>query len=187
MASALMKNSKISQADLLSTCMNKGFIDTLRSQLSFWSDLGIKEFEISKIYIVGSGPLPQTQIYLSSLLGSKIVCVERDARSAEISAALQERMGYTNVETICADGSNVRYSDAEHVILATMVDDKKEVAAQVYDSCPDDCFLTIRTPVGAHALWRRPVDLKRISEIGWEQRGTLSPEGSTVQSLIFQK
>ncbi|WP_436198246.1 hypothetical protein [Ensifer adhaerens] len=166
------------------TYINKGFPDLLRFQSSEWRRLGVSLRAGDNLYIVGGGALPQTQIYLASEFDCNIISIDQDHIAAELCKKVLKKHGNPKLTSIWHSGESFDYSNASIVAVATLVTSKEKIGHQVYQT--SDCaFFAPRCPIGAHAFWRTELQTEHLAAIGWRLLGNLSPQNSSVSSLLF--
>ncbi|VVN84761.1 hypothetical protein PS720_01381 [Pseudomonas fluorescens] len=165
--------------------INKGFTNLLNSQIDQWQDASILD-DVKKgpIVVVGGGALPQTQVFLHRSLGCEVISVDIDEQSATLCTEVLRKMGLTHTSVICADAKSFNFERASIVVVATLVRQKAEIAAQVAKTAPDAYFAP-RTPVKLHAMWRELVCVEELSAKGWQSISVLTPPESSVASMLF--
>ncbi|MGO7955555.1 hypothetical protein [Rhizobium leguminosarum] len=166
------------------TYINKGFPDLLRYQSSEWRRLGVWLKPGDNLYIVGGGALPQTQIYLASEFDCNIISIDQDSQAVELCEKILQRHGNPKLMSVCQSGERFDYSDASIVAVATLVMSKETIGHRVFETS-NNAFFAPRCPIGAHAFWRTELQTQYLSTIGWRLLGDLSPENSSVRSLLF--
>lgn len=165
--------------------INRGFTDLLTHQVAQWRAANIIDrIKEQLVVVVGGGALPQTQVWLYNQLKCEVLSVDFDEQSASLCEDVLKKLGHTHLKVHCAAGEDFDYTDASIVVVATLVANKLGIAKQVA-ATSNDSYFAPRIPVGMHAMWREPVDVGRMSQLGWEKTSELIPEGSSVGSLLF--
>lgn len=166
--------------------INKGFTDLLRQQANRWKAKGLfRNGEAGPVVVVGGGAMPQTQVALHHALQCDVVSVDRDEESVEVCRRVLRRAGYRHLRVAHDDGVKYDYSDAYLVVVATLVADRHLVAKRVARTSA--AFFAPRTPVALHAVWRKPVDERRVRAAGWRRIDYFEPRDSSVAALLYKK
>ncbi len=180
-------NSKMCPKEFIKTTyFNKGFPDLLKQQVGWWQNHGVKFRSGDTICIVGGGALPQTQLFLANFIDCNIISIDRDEEAAILCNEILNVNNNPRLKVTCADGIYFDYSKISLILVATLVQDKNAIAHQAFKTTEYAHFAP-RNPVGAHAAWRSTTNATAIEEIGWKFVGNLSPNCSSVGSLLFNK
>lgn len=166
--------------------INKGFTDLLRQQAKRWRAKGLfRNGETGQVVVVGGGAMPQTQIALHHALQCDVISVDRDEESVEVCRRVLRRAGYGHLRVVHDCGITYDYGDAYLVVVATLVAERHLVAKRVARTSA--AFFAPRTPVALHAVWRKPVDERRVRAAGWRRIDYFEPRDSSVAALLYKK
>jgi hypothetical protein len=168
--------------------INTGFTALLAGQVARWRAARIITDEEAKpIVMVGGGALPQTQVFLHRETGRSVVAIERDVTAATLAGEVLRKAGYNQrLSVVAEDGADYDYQSCSIVVVATLVASKLDIAARVALTCPT-AFLSPRTPVGLHCLWREPLSVQEFGKLGWMLVDKWAPNGSSVAALTFKQ
>jgi hypothetical protein len=178
-------NSRTQKDPFEGSWINRGFSALLEGQIDAWKALGLfAKRPPSQVVVVGSGALPQTQIYLHRQLKCNVLGLERDVVAAELSQAVLRKAGHPSLRVEQIDGTRFDYEGTSLVVVATLVQTKCLIAKAVASTAPKS-VLSPRTPVGLHGMWREAVSLSKMARVGWKLMYTWEPPNSSVASLTM--
>lgn len=178
----ILSNSSDAFAD---SWINKGFPDLLRGQVKQWESCGLEpKREGFLVAVVGSGALPQTQVFLFKNLGCSVIAIERDPTSAGLCREVLDKLGHRQLGVVNCDGNQFDFAGVDVVVVATLVTGKEYIGQQVARTSIASVFCP-RVPVRLHSMWRESFTRVDIVATDWTLVNRFEPEDSSVASLMF--
>lgn len=143
------------RADLLAEGVDRGSIDSRLRSNPWGAYRGTEETvaatELSKcrrLAMIGSGPLPDTLVYLHEHTEvNALVGIERDRDAADRARALLDRLGLDRIEIREADGAQVDYAGFDAVFVSVFAEPRAEIVARVASTAEPGAVVVLRDPV----------------------------------------
>lgn len=148
---------------------------------------GILPGKSGVIGFVGSGPVPLTAIDLHQETGCDIICIDYCEEAIIQSREVIRKLGMDDKITFHqSDGAAFDYKNCDMVMMASMVLEKDNVAAQVRKTAPH-AGVGMRTVEGLRALLYEAVDIEAISNLDLLFLGSSQKDPDTVNTAHFFK
>ena len=107
---------------------------------------------LQKILFIGSGAMPITAFYLASHKNAKITCMDIDPEALLLARAVSKKLGINNIEFVSSLGG-INISKYTHIILASLITKKEQLAKKLENSINANAQLIIRYGSGIKELF----------------------------------
>ncbi len=112
----------------------------------------ISAFKFENLLFIGSGPFPITAILLHQLTGKKVDCLEREQCAADISNAILEKLGFSEmIKVYVGDGCTFDVCKYDVVLKALLAKPKQGILKNIR-SMNDRALVLCRTSFGLRQL-----------------------------------
>ncbi len=133
-----------------------------------------------KIAFVGSGPLPLSALFLHQDIGADITCIDFDEEASEKGGKFIDLCGCSDqIDSICADGRLLDYSEYDLVFIATMIGDKVNTVQQIQQTADEETLIAVRSVEGFRTLLYHPLNSNEIAALTQNGRQLLGQAYAT--------
>jgi len=125
----------------------------------------LKEYQLQKILVVGSGSIPATPILISKKSNSHIVCIDIDTHAIKKSVTLIKRMQLDNKITVkSGDGIHFPFEEYDAIFILYGMKSQKKIIDSLSQSLPEHIPVILRVvPQKDNALIdNTPFDLSSL-------------------------
>ena len=103
---------------------------------------------VKKVVMVGSGPLPETILFLNENFSiPEIIGIDNNEEAVLFGSELLSYLGVGNASIDYADGVVYDYTDVDFVYIASFVPPKNKVLDQIARTAPDHVQIVVETPL----------------------------------------
>ncbi|CAM2992331.1 nicotianamine synthase family protein [Hathewaya histolytica] len=147
----------------------------------------ILEFDInkkSKILFIGSGAMPITAFTINNEVNSEVVCLDIDNEALDLSEKLSNKYGIKNISFSSKDIRNFDLKSFSHIIIASLVESKLDIAKYLLENIDDDTKIILRYGNKLKSIFNYPLDIKKISNC---QKTIIKDNKYIYESVVLEK
>lgn len=147
----------------------------------------IREFDIknnSKVLFIGSGAMPITAFTIYNETNSQISCLDRDEEAITLSLMLSKKWEMENISFFASEIDDLDVSKFTHIIIASLVEDKIEIANRLLSKIKKNTKLVLRYGNDLKSIFNHPLNSKEVKNC---EKTIIKDRNFIYESLILEK